>query len=483
VNSLENRVRAAARAIADTVPPTAVPPLRLPEAGLSFLSRAALSRAARPRTWPRWLAPTAAAAAVIVIVIGAVAIGGNHASTSSGPTTSSSSSSSSGGGPVPGPPASAYVSAGQVPAYFVQIQANANPNFVPSYATVRATATGKVLATIGTAAGYTVLAVTAAADDRTFVLDEAKWVSNTSALNQSDQTRVFYLLRLNSAGLPAALTRLPMTAGQLVTGLALSSDGSKLAIAVQPQRPSDPSLEQVRIYTLATDALRTWAAQGVIGDDPDDAGSMSWTADGKYLAFDWLSGSDTATASDGTWLLNTTLGGGSLLDDSRFVRSPASILPVSPSASPVSPSASPVSPSDSAASPSDSAVPSPAGTGVPVPQSVPTCQLDTIVTPDGSAVVCGAIGVYDMNGVHRNAVTEFYEFSTSTGRVASVLGHWHIKNVGALVVNVLWSNADGSILIGAIPDPGSGRFGIIRGNTFTALNTPANAPAGMGAAW
>jgi hypothetical protein len=475
VNSLENRVRAATRAVADTVPPAAVPALRLPEPSTSFLSRTAFgsrtartartaraARAIRPRTWPNWLAPAAAAAAVIAIVAGAVAVGGNQASTESGP---SATSGSTGSGPVAGPPASAYVSAGEVPPYFVQIQANGSPSSAPSYATVRTTATGKLLTILPRAADYTVLAVTAAADDRTFVLDEAKWVGYNLRLDQSSQTRVFYLVRLNAAGLPASLTRLPMTAGPLVTGVALSPDGTKLAIAFEPQQRSDPSRQEVRIYTLATDAFRTWTAHGTIGSSPDDAGSMSWTADGKYLAFDWLSDS---AASTGTWLLNTTLGGDGLLADSRYVRSPASILPSSSIAATPQPGRS------------ADVTPSPAGTGVP---AVPPCQLDTIVVPDGSTVVCGAVGVYDMTGSHRNAVTEFYEFSTSTGRVVRVLGHWQLKSVGALTVNVLWSNAAGSILIGAIPDSGNGRVGIIRGNTFTPVSTPANAAIGTGAAW
>jgi hypothetical protein len=47
MNGLEDRVRAATRAIADTVPPADVPPLRLPE------ETGARSQGARTSSWSR----------------------------------------------------------------------------------------------------------------------------------------------------------------------------------------------------------------------------------------------------------------------------------------------------------------------------------------------------------------------------------------------------------------------------------------------
>jgi hypothetical protein len=69
------------------------------------------------------------------------------------------------------------------------------------------------------------------------------------------------------------LTRLPFTAGRLVAGVALSPDGRKLAVAVQPQDNSrQPGFTQLRVYTLATGAVRTWSQDsGTIGADEDDA--------------------------------------------------------------------------------------------------------------------------------------------------------------------------------------------------------------------
>jgi hypothetical protein len=95
------------------------------------------------------------------------------------------------------------VASGQVPRYYVSIESRGNPNFKPSYAVVRATVTGAALATIqASGAQGTVVAVTAAADDRTFVLDEEPFVTTDLLANQSFEPRTFYLVRLGASGLP-----------------------------------------------------------------------------------------------------------------------------------------------------------------------------------------------------------------------------------------------------------------------------------------
>jgi hypothetical protein len=448
MTSLEHRVRAATRALAETIPPSSAPPLLLPETA----SSGSRIRPVRARAWSRWLLPTAAAAAVAVIGVGVVAA--DSLLHSSGTVTGSTGSAFPAAGPVAGPPASWYVSSGEVPPYYAQIPANGNSGLVPSDAVIRATATGKLLATIKPSAGDTIVAATAAADDRTFVLDEYKLVGH-SGVNPSSQTRSFLLVRLNSAGLPMSRTKLPMTAGPLVTGFALSPDGTRLAIAVEPERASAPDLDQVRIYTLATGAVRTWSGQGLVGDLPDEPGFLSWTANGKWLAFDW-----TSSRAIGTWLLNTTLGGGSLLADSHLVRAGPSLSIVT----------------------SPSPLPSPTATRLsPMP---PTCQEYTIVTPDGSAVACEAVGSYDQTagGAQGDADTEFLEYSTTTGKLIHVLGYW--KFTGAPVEgNLLWSNRSGTVLIGTIPGSPTVQVGIIRGNEFTPLNVPDDRSPDFAGTW
>jgi hypothetical protein len=53
----------------------------------------------------------------------------------------------------------------------------------------------------------------------------------------------------------------------MVTGVALSPDGSKLALAVQPNNLNEPNLQEIRVYTLATGVVRTWYANGTIGSE------------------------------------------------------------------------------------------------------------------------------------------------------------------------------------------------------------------------
>jgi hypothetical protein len=429
MNTIEERIRAAARAAADTVPPDSVPPLRLPAGSPSRFRRG--RRDPRPgAVWVRRLAPVAAALAVVAVAVSVVTISrSRHA-----PVTSTGTAAP--GGVRPGPAISTYVRSGQVPPYYVAI--HGGPNVNPSYAVVQATVSGKTLATINppTADG-TIVAVTAAADDRTFVLSVQPRAPRGG--DQAFEASTFYMVRLSSSGQPGRLTKLPMSVptGALVTGLALSPSGRKLAIAVEPDNvKKDPNLQEIRVYTLGTGAVRTWKGDGNIGSGPADTKSVSWTADERTLAFDWNSAS-----SGGVGLLNVDAPGSSLLADSRLqARFPA---------------------------------PSPYG---------PACQNDLIITPAGSALVCGAI---QANGVDRgrDAVTEFREYSTATGKIVRVFGPWTIASAGYLAVNVLWSNPSGSLLVGVIPTTGDGRVGVISGNTFTPLPGQGNSTADQSGAW
>jgi hypothetical protein len=316
--------------------------------------------------------------------------------------------------------------------------------------------------------------VTAAANDRTFILDEQPSVSASPNANQSFEPRSFVKLSLGPDGrvLSLAALSLSVPAGQLMTGFALSPDGTKLAIAVQPDNNKrEPDLTEIKVVTLATGATLTWTANGTVGFGPDDARSLSWTDSERTLAFDWAaSGPGVHT---GVWLLNLDTGGGSLLADSRE----AVILVNQASLNP-------------APLPTSTTVPviRPASTSAGQPLTPPTCQEDAIITPDGSAIVCGAITTLNETiqpngaGLQRGAETEYFEYSAASGKVARVLGHWTFGSVGALSVEVLWSNASGSVLIGVIPDGGGGRLGVISGNEFTPLPaTVASAPSLSGA--
>jgi hypothetical protein len=459
MNTLQERVRAATRAAAGTVPPDSVPPLRLPAA------EAGRSRGgSRPSAsaWARRLAPLGAALAVVAVAIAMVTLGqAVHSSAAPprpAPTAPSVPSVPSAPGLVlAGPAAASYTATDQVPAYYVSIESHGNPNFNRSYAVVRSTATGSVLGTIAAPGGGTVVTATASADDRTFVLDEQPWVPPQSHANQFFEPRTFVLFRLDASGRPGALTRLSVSvpSGALMTGFALSPDASQLAVAVEPDNvKADPGLQQIRVYSLATGAVRTWSADGTIGFGPDDARSLSWTDSERTLAFDWTGNGPGVHV--GVRLLDLRSGGADLLADSRQAVSLVNQTPGN------------TSPGASSAS---------------HPQSA--CQQDSIITPNGTMIVCGAIAATDESvgstgsggvNLQRGAVTGFFEFSVATGRAARILGYWRFGSVGALSVDVLWSNASGSVLIGVIPDAGGGRVGVIRGNEFTPLSmSPASA--------
>ena len=162
MNLIEDRIRAAARAAAETVAPYSVPPLELP--------------AEHPRAdgWRRrWLVPAAAAAAVVIVIaVTAVTVG---------PGTRTRAPASAPGGAVtgpmlPGPSLASYVSAGTIPPYFVAVAFTGKATQSPAVAVVHDTVSGRALATIRPSIrGGTIVGVSAAGDDRTFVLDEQTW--------------------------------------------------------------------------------------------------------------------------------------------------------------------------------------------------------------------------------------------------------------------------------------------------------------------
>jgi hypothetical protein len=85
----------------------------------------------------------------------------------------------------------------------------------------------------------------------------------------------------------------------------------------------------------------------------------------------------------------------------------------------------------------------------------PTCEGDTLITPDGSALVCGATPDSDLFGPR--VTDEYLEFSTATGK-ARVFGSFTLTNVHEQAFGVRWSNSSGSILIASLPGSGTGQL-------------------------
>jgi hypothetical protein len=307
VSTLEDRVRAAFRADAETVRPETIPgvpgrPRRLP----GLRTPAARLAGRRPRI-TRWLAPAAAVLAVIGVIAGASLAG------------------RPGGQPPSGTPAGA-------PPYYVTLTgAMAGPK--PSCpepphscvsdqhpvltAAVRDSATGALLTTVDVplfrgssaplhgsppAGGASMPSgISAAADGRTFVI--------TDDLG-------FFLLRVAADGRSAQLARLPIHVSYIISDTAaLSPDGSQLAIDVE-SCPRSGCREGIDIVSLATGASRTWLGPSMAGSPL----SPAWVGNGNEIMFLWQVGG--SSTPQGYRLLNVSGPGGALLGSSRPMVSP-----------------------------------------------------------------------------------------------------------------------------------------------------------------
>jgi hypothetical protein len=474
--SLDDSLRRAFREAADEVPADSVPPLILPPPTLPARRRRAVSLrpAARPagprrgRTRTRaWAAVTSSA--VLAAGVLAAAAGMAHVLTGhqeGRPDAAVQPGARFGAQGAPAPAAfPTPVAAGElgVPAYYLALTlvSGARRGKVSSLAeaVVRVTRTGQMLATVGAPRPYrTFTAVTAAADDRTFVLAAQEPVPVAPAQRQQKlarssrgqatgaarpSTRLF-VLRLDPAGaVPAArprLTALPVSYvpdGAQATELALSPDGTRLAVSLAAYQVTGPT--QLRVIDLATGALRAWSATACqrcgsarLGLDPRasypsasypsasypsasypsyEYGWLSWAADDRTLAFVW-----TDQDRGQVRFLDTAKSGTDLVADSRIVVRP------------------------------------PRGSSGPYWREV-------LLTPDARRILAVTqTSAAQVNGQLASAGADLVSFSPVTGKQTSVLNR--ARNASA-VEQVLWTDASGSTLLvtrgggGADPAPGA----------------------------
>jgi hypothetical protein len=193
------------------------------------------------------------------------------------------------------PPARAAIAG--MPRYYVTVD-----HFRP-VAEVRDSRTGKVLATVALPRRIDPKAsqIAAAGDGRTFVL----------ALLSFPQTR-FYRLRVTDGGHSARLTALnaaPLPPGEYADGIAVSPDGSRLAVAIQRSGGQHGAVE---VVSLATGAARTWTT-----GRPGIPWGVSW-ADSRRLGFFWED-DGSALRGSGLWELDTAAPGHALLSGRRVV--------------------------------------------------------------------------------------------------------------------------------------------------------------------
>jgi hypothetical protein len=430
MNPVEDRLRAALRETAGEVTPQSVPPLRLHGA-----RRRGMAGAAARRRWAAWLAPLAAAASVTAVVAASLAI---------------STAFHSGHRPA-SRPAGPFA---DLPPYYVVLTAK-KPKLRPSiaqplFAQVRATATGTVLASVTPPKPYGAFSAATAGNSHTFVLAANKWKvvrANGGTFAEATAAK-FFLLRLGAGGHVRQLAPLPIPAvpgGATISGFALTRDGTKLAIALRGGRGGGPGPE-IEVFSLATGAERvwTWPGGGPITNNAGNGEVLSWTADGRTLAFQQWVGNDIDVR-----LLDATTPGGSLRSDSRlavqwkddaesfhFVHGKASNI---------------------------------------------IEGFSALITGDGTKIVAATASE---TRHPLNSELAFTEFSATTGKVVKVLGRWPIPGLyPGQTQDVLWTNSSGSTLIvlAHVPgpptkDPHSSNsagyaieFGVLNGNRFTPL--------------
>ena len=274
--SVEDRVRAATLARAALV--RDVRPLDLP---------AIPGRPLRARRWVAWTAPVAAAAAVAALAVSLAAVRQSP--------------------DAPVAPAAVPAASGVLPEYYAALDNPSGPltqilpgkHQTPVSLRVGDDRTGKLITTITPPDGQTFAGLTAAADDRTFVVAAEQFP--VQQFSPSANTVAWYLVRLTPGSAhPVTLTRLPIPgepAGTQVSAIALAPDGSELAVMSQQNvwLPKTGPLT-IRLYSLATGTyVRTWTV-----DTKGFPAGFGWYW-GRYsnTALTWLTGGHTLTVMYG----------------------------------------------------------------------------------------------------------------------------------------------------------------------------------------
>jgi hypothetical protein len=293
VTELEERLSRELKELSERAQPGSIRPLREPRGRK------------RPRA-VRWLAPAAAVAGVLAVIAGVSLIGRQ-----------------AGEGVPPVVPAEQ----GPMPRYYVTVwqtyAGTGNGQVIPTYAVVHDSATGAALATVrvptlvsaggrNSSSGVLAPSITAAGDDRTFVIME-----------QSDTPRVyvFYQLRVAANGRSAKLSKLAVSvpAYLALTDVALSPDGTRLAMDAQHCNAKTESCPYtgIRVVTIATGAAGTWTTRA--NGAPFN---VSWVGN-ERVAFEWQAGVSNPPPGEQTGYRLLTLTGPSRdLMASRPVGSP-----------------------------------------------------------------------------------------------------------------------------------------------------------------
>ena len=422
MNTLEGKLTAALRETGEEITGGSVPPLILDPPRRPLCAPGNASR----RRWLTRLTPLAAAAAVAAVIAASLAI---SATFHGRIQAAGAAAGRSGGAPAGGPGALR-----KVPPYYVSLTGPSNTHILGGQrAEVRATTTGAVLATIRPPRPFGAFTwVSGASDDRTFILAAQRyWTilpgnrgANAQERDDTTPTR-FFEVNFTPSTRTARLTELAIpgkVSTQQLAGVALSPDGTKLALDLR---------RSIQVITLATGAKREWLwpRGGWVGNFKPYGQVLSWTADGRKLAFQQWGGKFDNTAH--VRILDTTAPGSSLLAAKLVVTFPnkLGVLTLEPG--------------------SDNA----------------------LITPDGSKIVVGT-----MTQARKSYATkmEITEFSARTGNIEHSMDQFRFVSPACCQV-ALWSDSSGAVLI--VSDPrGKAQegtvgavIGVLSGNRFTAL--------------
>ena len=443
MNTLEDRIRDAATRTAEEIAPGSIPALSLRgrgRPGRRIRAGLVIGKGRRDVRWPRVLIPVAAAASVIAVVAASLAV-------TSGLSDGHGAASRAQAGHSGSRGASQILSAadraalGSVPGFYVAMTPGAMGR--NNRAQVRATATGAVLATVTAPAPYNTFSwVSAAADDRTFVLAAQEWTpiapgnAGAPAAKRDDDTPTkFFVLHVSANGRADRLSALPIPVqpGSVwVDGIAVSPDGSKLAVVVNSNSATDPDVNpSIAVYTMATGAKKQWVwrGDGWIGNNKPMGSPLSWMSGGRMLAFQI----GPANGVTEVRLLDTDAPDG--LIHSR--------LAVEWARGDVTGADGALITGGSNTQPANSLM-----------------GFNTLITPDGSKIVCTTRGA---------TVTGVTEFGTNTARAVS---HSYPQ-----AMDVLWTNASGSTLIVS----NASAVGVLAGGHFTPL--PKSSGVDVMSAW
>jgi hypothetical protein len=416
MSTIEDRLHSAIRETAGEITPGSVPPLTLP-AGARAGGALWPGRSQSRTSWRRIVTPLAAAAAVIAVIAASLVL-----TNSDGSRSTPSHHHPGGRAAAAGSPAAILAS---IPAYYVALTGYTGQKHLK--AVVRASATSAPLAAVRVPAGYSSFTrVSAASDDRTFVVSAQRQAAGRPEI-------AFFRLRFSPATRSAGLTLLPVTPvpGTDVStpkpglgGIALSPDGSKLAMVIDRAAPLTP---EITVADVATGAQRTWQWHGAgwLNDFGETVYPLSWAADGRTLAFQQGHGFTTT----GARLLDTQAPGTNLRTASRLAAQW---------------------------------------------QFSQDRAGNIAITGDGSKIVAPVTVVTKHPG---RSYLRIMEFSSRTGRAQRVANWVCAGSEGGQ--DVLWSNSSGSTLIVLAPaaDPTSNRVlqeppfavGVLSGGHFTPL--------------